>query len=89
MSGKRHSEEEIVRVLREAEVPGVTAQEVCRKHGITEPTFYRWKKRFGAMGVDETKRLKQLEAENQRLKKLLADRTLEIDAMQEVLAKRW
>lgn len=73
MSKRRHSDEEIVRILREPEVPGTTVGEVCRKNGIAELIFYRWKKRFGGMGEGETKRLRQLEAENQRLKKLLAD----------------
>ncbi len=62
---------------------------IVRQKGFNEATFYKWKKRFGSMEVQEVKRLRELEAENARLKRLLADRLIEIDAMQELLAKKW
>jgi putative transposase len=75
--------------VREAEKSEVTIAEFCRQKGFNEGTFYKWKKRFGSMQVQEVKRLRELEAENARLKRLLADRMIEIDAMQELLAKKW
>lgn len=63
--------------------------EVSKKHGVSEQTIYTWRKRFGAMNSDEVKRLRQLEAENARLKKMLAERDLEIDVMKEIAAKKW
>ncbi|MGI9090153.1 MAG: transposase, partial [Gemmatimonadaceae bacterium] len=67
----------------------VLVSEFCRQKGFNEGTFYKWKKRFGSMQVAEVKRLRELESENARLKRLLADRLIEIDAMQELLAKKW
>ena len=84
---KRFSEEQIITILREAERPGETAQEVCRRQGISEQTFYRWRRKYGGLGVNEAVRLRQLERENGRLKKLVAERDLEIEVMKEVLAK--
>lgn len=89
MKKKRYSEEQIIRILREAEASESTALEVIKKHGITEPTFYRWRKKYGGMDVSEAKRLKALEQENTRLKKLLAERDLEIEVMKEINAKKW
>ncbi len=63
--------------------------EVSRKHGVSEQTIYTWRKRFGVMNADEVKRLRQLETENARLKKMLAERDLEIDVMKEIAAKKW
>ncbi len=82
---KRSSEEQIVRLLRQAETADQTVAEVCKQHGISEQTWYRWKKKFGRMGVPDVRRLRELEKENTRLKRIVAERDLEIDAMKEVL----
>jgi putative transposase len=86
---KIYTDEQIVGFVREAEKTEVTIAEFCRQKGFNEGTFYKWKRRFGSMQVAEVKRLRELEAENARLKRLLADRLIEIDAMQELLAKKW
>ena len=85
---KRFTEEQIVAILKETERSG-TDQEVIRKHNISDTTFYRWKKLYGGMGVSEVKRLKELEAENAKLKKLLAEQILVNDALKEVVEKKW
>jgi len=82
---KRFSEEQIVRILRQAETANQTVAEVCKQRGISEQTWYRWKKQFGQMNVPEVRRLRELEKENTRLKRIVAERDLEIDAMKEVL----
>jgi putative transposase len=82
---KRSSEEQIVRLLRQAETADQTVAEVCKQHGISEQTWYRWKKKFGRMGVPDVRRRRELEKENTRLKRIVAERDLEIDAMTEVL----
>ncbi len=86
---KIYTDEQIVGFVREAEKTEVAIAEFCRQKGFNEGTFYKWKRRFGSMQVAEVKRLRELEAENARLKRLLADRLIEIDAMQELLAKKW
>jgi len=86
---KIYTDEQIVGFVREAEKTEITIAEFCRQKGFNEGTFYKWKKRFGSMQVREVKRLRELEAENARLKRILADRMIEIDAMQELLAKKW
>jgi putative transposase len=86
---KIYTDEQIVGFVREAEKTEATIAEFCRSKGFNEGTFYKWKKRFGSMQVAEVKRLRELESENARLKRLLADRMIEIDAMQELLAKKW
>lgn len=87
MPKKSFTEEQIAAALRLAE-SGTAVADVCRKYGVTEVTFYRWKKRFGGMGVAELRRLKQLEEENRRLKQLVADLTLDKSMLQEVVAKK-
>ncbi len=87
MKRSRYTEEQIAFARRQAE-SGTPVAEVIRKMGITEPTFYRWKKQFAGMGVDEIRRLKQLEDENARLKKLVADLTLDKTMLQDVLRER-
>jgi len=81
----RFSEAQIVAILREAEKGELAVKDVCRVHGITESAFYRWRKRYGALEVSEVRHLRELEAENSRLKRLLAERDLELDAIREVL----
>ena len=74
-----------MRILRQAEAAGQTVAEVCKRQGISEQTWYRWKKKFGQMNVPDVRRLRELEKENARLKRLVAERDLELDAMKEVL----
>jgi len=85
---KRFTEEQIVKILQEAQ-KAKTEQEVIRKHNISDTTFYRWKKLYGGMGVSEVKRLKELEAENAKLKKLLAEQMLVNEALKDVVEKKW
>jgi len=87
MKGKRYSNEQIIYALKRVE-SGDKANEVCRQLGVSEATFYLWKKKYGGMGVSELGRLKQLEDENQRLKKLVADLSLDKHILPEVLAKK-
>lgn len=87
MKKSRFSDEQIVKLLRESESLGVSA--TAKKHGVSEQSIYSWRKRFNGMGSEEVKRLKHLEAENARLKKLLVDRDLEIEVMKEIAAKKW
>ena len=85
MKQTRFTEAQIVGILQEADAQGAGVREVCNRHGVCEQTVYRWRRRYGAMQVDEVKRLRELEAENARLKRLLAESALEIDAIREVL----
>lgn len=88
MKKQRFTEEQIIAVLKEQEA-GAKAADLCRKHGISEATFYNWKAKYGGMEVSEAKRLKALEDENARLKKLLAEQMLDAAALRELLAKKW
>ena len=85
---KRFTEEQIIAVLREAEA-GAKVAELLRKHGISEATFYNWKAKYGGMTVSDAKRLKELEAENSKLKKLLAEAELDKSALKELLSRKW
>ena len=87
MKKTKFSEEKIAYILRQAEA-GKPALEVCREHGISEQTFYRWKKKYGSMGVAELRRLRQLEEENHKLKQLVADLSLDKAMLQEVISKK-
>jgi putative transposase len=85
---KRYTEEQIVRILQEAEA-GMAARDVCRKHNISEQTFYRWKSKYGGMEVSEVKRLKELERENEELKKIVAEQALDIRMLKDVSSKKF
>ncbi len=87
MKKSRYSDEQIVRILREADRDQIA--EVAKRHGVSEASIYAWRKRFGEMVSDDVKRLRALELENTRLKKLVADRDLELDVMKEIAAKKW
>ena len=87
MKKNRYSDEKIVRILREADKDPVP--EVAKRHGVSEQSIYAWRKRFAGMAVDEVKELKNLTQENARLKKLLAERDLEIEVMKEIAGKKW
>ena len=89
MKKSRFTEEQVVAILAEADRGEKTIGDVCRSHGVSEATFYNWRKRFRGMGVDEVREYRRLKQENARLKKLLADRELEIDAMKEVMRKKF
>ena len=88
MKRSRFSEEQIIGVLREQEA-GMKVSDLCRKHGISEPTFYAWKSKFGGMSVTDARRLKQLEEENTRLKKLLAEAMLDNAVLKDITARKW
>ena len=85
---KRYSEEQIIGFLREAEA-GLRVKDLCRRHGFSEASYDLWRSKFGGMSVTEAKRLKDLETENTRLKKLLAESMLEIEVTREALRKKW
>jgi putative transposase len=87
MKRARFTDEQIVRILQEADRAPVA--EVAKRHGVSEPLIYTWRKKFGDMDTDDVKRLKQLEQENSRLKKIVAERDLEIEVMKEIAAKKW
>ena len=88
MRRSRFSEEQIIAILKEQEA-GVPTADVCRRHGVSSATFYKWKAKFGGLEVSEAKRLRQLEDENAKLKKLLAEAMLDNAMLKEITAKKW
>lgn len=86
--GTRYKEEQIIRILKEVE-GGASLADVCRKYGVSEQTVYRWRSKYGGLGMSELQRLRELEAENSRLKKIVAQQVLDIDALKELLTKKW
>ena len=88
MKSKRFSEEQIIAVLKEADA-GARTKELCRRHGISEATFYNWKAKYAGMTVSEVRRLKELEAENSKLKRLLAEAELDKAALKDLLGRKW
>ena len=88
MKRSRFSEEQIVAILKEQEV-GVSTADVCRRHGVSSATFYKWKAKFGGLEVSDAKRLRQLEDENAKLKRLLAEAMLDNAMLKEIAVKKW
>jgi putative transposase len=88
MKGKRYTEEQIIKILREAEA-GSSVAEVCRRHGVSEWSFYRWRQKYGGMTISDAKRLKALQEENSRLKKIVAQQAIDIDLLREINSKNW
>ena len=88
MKRSKFTEEQIIAILREQEA-GLAVAELCRKHGVSSPTFYKWKAKFGGMNVADARRLKALEDENGRLKRMLADAMLDNAALKDLLGKKW
>jgi putative transposase len=84
----RFTEQQIIEILKLAE-SGTKVTDLCRKHGISQWTFYQWRNKYGGMGVKEAKRLKELEDENRRLKKIVADQALDVSALKEALHRKW
>lgn len=88
MPRRKYSDEQIIAILREADA-GVPVLELLRKHGIVRNTFYRWKAKYGGLEIDEARRLRALEDENRRLKQLVAEQALDIEALRSVVKKKW
>jgi len=88
MKGKKHTEEQILKILKEGEA-GVRTAELCRKHNISDQTYYKWKSKYGGLELSELKRLRALEAENQKLKHLVADLSLDNRVLKDLLSKNF
>ena len=86
--GIRYKEEQIIRILKEVE-NGISVSEVCRKYGVAEQAVYRWRSKYGGLETSELQRLRELEAENSRLKRIVAQQALDIDVLKEVVSKKW
>jgi len=86
--GTRYKEEQIIRILKEVE-SGTTVAEVCRQYGVSEQTVYRWRSKYDGLETSELQRLRLLEAENSRLKKIVAQQALDLDALKDLVAKKW
>jgi putative transposase len=86
--GTRYKEEQIIRILKEVE-SGISVTEVCRKYGVSEQTVYRWRNKYGGLDTSELQRLRELEAENSRLKRIVAQQAMDIDVLKEVVSKKW
>ena len=89
MRKSKFSEAQIVAMVRESEVEGVTVEQVAKRHGITTTTLYRWRRRFGGLDPSQATELRQLQAENARLKKVVAQLSLDVDILKEINAKKW
>ncbi len=88
MKRSRFTEEQIIQALNEAET-GMKVEELCRKHGISSPTYYSWKAKFGGMTISDAKRLRALETENSKLKRLVGELSLDIVALKDVVSRKW
>jgi putative transposase len=88
MKRSRYTEEQIIQILSEAQA-GMKVEELCRKHGISTPTYYSWKAKFGGMTISDAKRLRALEAENSKLKRMVAELSLDIVALKDVNSRKW
>lgn len=88
MKNSRFNEEQIIAILKQSEA-GAKTSDLCRQHGISAATFYAWRSKYGGMEVSEAKRLKQLEDENAKLKRIVADQALDITMLKDVLGKKW
>lgn len=86
--GSRYNEEQIIRILKEVET-GTSVAEVCRKYEVAEQAVYRWRSKYGGLGTSELQRLRELEAENSRLKRIVAQQVLDIDTLKEIVSKKW
>jgi putative transposase len=88
MTRKRHTEEQIIAVLKDAHA-GVSVQDLCRTHGISDATFYKWRTKYAGLAVSDVKRLRQLEEENRRFKQMVAEQALDLQALKAITAKNW
>ena len=88
MTRRRHTEEQIIAVLKDAQA-GLGVQELCRKHGISDATFYKWRAKYAGLEVSDVKKLRQLEGENRRLKQMVAEQALDIQALKAITAQNW